>query len=526
LNSAKKILVLFLIIISITSIEIIAKTRIAILYSESTLRTFNFNPNDYLNEYTAWEIFLMQNKIDFSVIYDEDLENGIEDEADILILPKYIIQSKEVISVIQNYLQNGKSVLLANTSISSSIINSNNELRDLFGLTLTDPGFDKKLNFTQTVFGNFLNSYKKNSAFLISAEKETQFVDLKHSNCSAAGYILDTAENNNVSSMVYGKSNYGKFVFIGFGLTDLIGGSKEKLDFELFLIDALKWLDIEVDAFPIVTINKKEKSRLLFVEYNNALNENFINALKQNGFNPHIIINGTVKPDEVLLNLFPVEQVVIDIRDLENKNSLIEEIITKLKIFESQLKLPVESVLLNTELQPYHLNQLKEYGIKNFVSFQDKFTEAKIDDDKCLFLFINRSDQPSLPKQFETFYYVPLIDCEQDLETNYLTSLKNHSDDQIIFTDINSLRIKLELEKNLVLRVEQNEEIELVIRNQNLVEVNDLTLYVNMNGFQAVRGSSSLPLNHSIDPMNGMIKIYIKKVYPRSEERVFLTEGN
>lgn len=263
MNSAKKILVLFLIIISITSIEIIAKTRIAILYSESTLRTFNFNPNDYLNEYTAWEIFLMQNKIDFSVIYDEDLENGIEDEADILILPKYIIQSKEVISVIQNYLQNGKSVLLANTSISSSIINSNNELRDLFGLTLTDLGFDKKINFTQTVFENPLNSYKKNSAFLISAEKETQFVDLKHSNCSAAGYILETAENNNVSSMVYGKSNYGKFVFIGFGLTDLIGGSKEKLDFELFLIDALKWLDIEVDAFPIVTIHKKEKSRLL-----------------------------------------------------------------------------------------------------------------------------------------------------------------------------------------------------------------------------------------------------------------------
>ena len=334
MSFAKKILLLFTIILSAVSIEINAQTRIAILHSEYSLNNFNFDPNEYLNEYTAWEIFLMQNKINFKVIYDKDLESGIEDEFDILILPKYIIHSKEVISALKKFMQSRKSILLANTSVSPSMNNSINELRDLYGITLTGQVVNNKINFTQTVFENPLNSYKNNSAFLISAKKGTQLVELMQSNCSAAGYILEIGKGNKVSSMVYGKSNSGKFVFIGFGLTDLIGGSKEILEYESFLLDALKWLDFEVDAFPIVTIEKKEKPRLLFIEHNNALNENFIKVLNQNGLNPHIIISGTANPAKILLDQFLGGQVVVDIRELESKNSTIDEIINQIKIFE------------------------------------------------------------------------------------------------------------------------------------------------------------------------------------------------
>lgn len=526
MNILNKILFLLTFIFSIALSVINAQTRTAILYSESALRDFNRGSNDYLNEYTAWEIFLMQNKINFDVIYDEDLEPGLEDEFDILIIPRYYIQSSQVNTLFKTFLMNGKSLLFSNTSISPSLNYSGNGFKDLFGITLTDYGVVNKINFTQTAFETPLNLYKKNSDFLISAKQETQFIDIKLSSCSAAGNILEANQNYEISSIVYGKRNSGKFVFMGFGLTDLIGGVKEKLEFELFLIDALKWLDIEVDAYPVVTTNEKEKSRLLFVEYNNALTENFVTALKQNGFIPHIVINNKFNLDNVLFNKSLFDQIVVDIHDLENKNKSIEEIINHIRKIETSLKSPVESVLLNSELKQNLLDRLKEYGIKNFITIHNRATKAEVDKAGNLFLFINLQEQVSLIKPLEAFYCIPQIDCEKDFETEYLIYLKTHSDDQIAFTDLASLRSKLEIEKNLVLRIEHNEEIELVVRNNNPLEVKDVTIYVNMNNFIALNGRSFKPLNYSVDPINGMIKIFLKKLFPRSEERFTLLEGN
>ena len=521
----QKIFSLFFIVVFILS-QSAAQTKIAILYSENSSKAFSFDPNTYLNEYTAWEIFLIQNNIKFDVVYDEDLDSGLEDEFDILIMPKYSVNSDEDFSAIKSFLSSGKSILFANSSFSSSLNQFENNFKNLFGITLINTGLANQINFNQTVIKNPINKLKKTSTFLVSKKNETQFVDLKNSSCSAAGFILGSDESSPISSIVYGSKNSGKFIFTGFGLTDLIGGPEKVVEFESFIVDALGWLDNEVDVFPVMTINEKEKTRLLFVEYNNALNDNFIKALKKNGFYPHIIFQAEGISDKVVFDQFSDTQVILDIRELENKNYTNEEIINQLKLLESNFGFPFKSVLLNPISPTNLVNELKDYGIENFVSFSEKYTDASINDDASLFLTINRSNVITSLSHIEAFYIVPKIDCDEDIESDYLTFLKNHYDDQTIFTDIASLRNKLQLDANLKVDLLQNENKEIVIRNNNFVEVNDIVLYVNMNGFSKATKKGNVLLNHSVDPQNGMIKIFLEKLPPRSEERVILNSGN
>ncbi len=317
MNIQKKIS-FFIILILFASVELNAQTRIAVLYSEFSQKSFYSDTNNYLDEFTAWEIFLMQNKIKYKVIYDEDLDSDLADDFDILILPRYNIQSTEKYSVIKNFLLSGKSVLSVNSFNSTLSSINTNELKDLFGITLKNEIFNNNLSFTQTIFASPINSFKSPASFLVSAKGKNQYVDLKRFNYSAAGFVLGTDVNSEVSSIVYGYNNSGRFVFIGYGLTDLIGGSEEYKNFELFLLDALKWLNTEVDAFPYLTINKKEQFKLLLVQYNNALSKDFIDVLIQNDFNPHILINETSQLEKI-----PLEKISEHlIRGIKIKTSL------------------------------------------------------------------------------------------------------------------------------------------------------------------------------------------------------------
>lgn len=526
MNSTQKIFLIFLITAIFISVDAIAQTRIALLYSESSKNTFEFDPNLYLNEYTAWEIFLMQNKIQYDVIYDEDLLDELEDDYDLLILPRYNTQSGEVISNLKNFQRAGKSILAVNSYFNSLFNFSHPELEDLFGISLVKMKEDNKINFTQVVIANPLNRFKANSAYLVTSQHNPQFIEVEKSNCSSAGFILNSDVKSEISTIAFGKFNSGKYVFCGFGLTDLIGGEAERVNFSLFLIDALRWLDRDVDAFPLLTKNGIEKERILFLEYNNALKADFIDVLKQNNFNPHIIVGESHKPDKNIISRFSEDQVILDLRATINDDRSNETILSYIKNYESELEVNFKSALVNQDSDLFLINKLKENGITNFITIGGKFSEANINDDGSLSLTIQQSHHKSLSKRFEVFYFIPKIDCNEDLENNYLIDLKNYNNDDVFFESINELGNRLKLEKNLSVSIRKNENVELIIRNNNLVEVNDLLLLLNMNELNLSFINENSKLNYTIDPKNGIIKIYFDKILPRSEKQVIVNAGN
>lgn len=523
MNIQKKIS-FFIILILFVSVELKAQTRIAVLYSEFSQKTFYADTNNYLDEFTAWEIFLMQNKIKYKVIYDGDLDSDLADDFDILILPRYNIQSTEKYSVIKNFLLSGKSVLSVN-SFNSTLSSSNtNELRDLFGITLKNEIFNNKLSFTQTIFASPINSFKSQASFLVSAKGKNQYVDLKRFNYSAAGLILETDVNSEVSSIVYGYNNSGRFVFIGYGLTDLIGGSEEYKNFELFLLDALKWLNTEVDAFPYLTINKKEQFKLLLVQYNNALSKDFIDVLIQNNFNPHIVINETSQLEKIPLEKVSEDQIILDLRAFY-QGSKNQNIVEYLRSFEILNNLKIKSVFITSDFATSLINQIKEYGVNNFIFFDKKITGTELNSDESLFIFFNPAEQSLKDNSMEIIYFLPKIDCNKDIENDFLIDLKNKVNDKTVYTDISSLRNKLMLERKIKIRVQKNQNLEINVINDNLVEIKYLILFVKIDDFNVVTNSRKSVLHYTTDQRNGMKKIFINEIFPRSEEKVIFNSG-
>ncbi|HQI40114.1 MAG: hypothetical protein B6D44_08280 [Ignavibacteriales bacterium UTCHB2] len=523
MNIQKKIS-FFIILILFASVELNAQTRIAVLYSEFSQKSFYSDTNNYLDEFTAWEIFLMQNKIKYKVIYDEDLDSDLADDFDILILPRYNIQSTEKYSVIKNFLLSGKSVLSVNSFNSTLSSINTNELKDLFGITLKNEIFNNNLSFTQTIFASPINSFKSPASFLVSAKGKNQYVDLKRFNYSAAGFVLGTDVNSEVSSIVYGYNNSGRFVFIGYGLTDLIGGSEEYKNFELFLLDALKWLNTEVDAFPYLTINKKEQFKLLLVQYNNALSKDFIDVLIQNDFNPHILINETSQLEKIPLEKISEDQIILDLRAFNqgNKN---QNIIEYLRSFEMLGELKIKSVFITSNFATSLINQIKEYGVNNFIFSDKEITGTQLNNDKSLFIFFNPAEQSLKNNSIEIIYFLPKIDCNKDIENDFLIDLKNKVNDRTVFTDISSLRDKLMLERKIKIRVQKNQNVEINVINDNLVEIKDLILFVKIDDFNIVTDSRKSILSYTTDQRNGMKKIFINKIFPRSEEKVIFNSG-
>jgi hypothetical protein len=125
----------------------------------------------------------------------------------------------------------------------------------------------------------------------------------------------------------------------------------------------------------------------------------------------------------------------------------------------------------------------------------------------------------------EIIYYIPKIDCEKDIENNFLTELKNKANNQTVFTDITSLKYKFMLERKLIVSIQNSQNVEISVRNDNAVEIKDLILYVNINDFNIVTDKRKSVLNYTVDPKSGMKLIYINKILPGSEDKIIFSSG-
>ena len=94
-----------------------AQQKIAILYSDLSEKIGDINSNKVIDVITVWELFLMQENIPYSVIYDDDLESGIEGEYEILILPSVNIISNEQFEQLNNFLSSGNSIICSGSKL-------------------------------------------------------------------------------------------------------------------------------------------------------------------------------------------------------------------------------------------------------------------------------------------------------------------------------------------------------------------------------------------------------------------------
>ena len=170
-----------------------AQTKIAILYSGYTEKFTDNNSPKVIDQITIWELFLMEEKIPYVVIYDRDLESGISDDFDILILPSVNSISLEELKSMKEFLDEGKSILSVGSKLSldeNGVFNGSGNLNELFGIK-SEEYIGEQLSFFNHLNFNpiFYNNNKFDGVLQISTKNLPMICDIQTLKNPLLGYM-------------------------------------------------------------------------------------------------------------------------------------------------------------------------------------------------------------------------------------------------------------------------------------------------------------------------------------------------
>ncbi len=379
----------------------------------------------------------MQNKISYKVIYDDDLESGIEDEYDILILPSVKFVSKAEIEELQNFLASGKSIVC----VGSKLFNSENSTEDfqnleaLFGLTSIENVYAENISYLHPISSNHLNQFisANDKVLRVSTSDEPLMCDEIENKNLAYGYVV--LENNfvsNKSSIIYGTSGSGKYLWTGFELNNIVGGKNDLLQFENLILSAIKWMDNDPEVYLIFPWAEGLKPSILTLEFNNALEPQFVDVLQKNKFNPNLIVNPRQKISKEILREFSDEQIILDLSEnLTDQYSNSEVLIGVISTFERDNEIRINTIILDKSfIEKNDIKFLSNIGIENILSLSEVIGNPKQNSNDLFILPFSKTGtkyKSNGPVRF--IHYTPKINCDKNSVDEFLTIINQFDTD-------------------------------------------------------------------------------------------------
>ena len=280
---------------------------------------------------TSWELFLMQERIPYSVIYDDDLESGIDEEYDILILPSINFISFVQMEVLQKFLVSGNSIISSGSKLifQENIINEYLNLKTLLGLKNIETVSSESMSYFHSLLPNHLNHFNIDDELVLQISNKNQglICDMIENKVAPAGYYLDKSSyDSSNSSIVYGSNGKGKFLFTGFDLNDVIGGKEDLAAFKKLVLNTISWMDKEPDTYIDVFYDSISSPLIVTLQYNNALESELIDVLQKNEMRPNLIVNSDLEVSKEILTKFAFDEIIFDLSGTANytSNSVIE----------------------------------------------------------------------------------------------------------------------------------------------------------------------------------------------------------
>lgn len=526
--SAKAVL---LIVIFLSEV-IISQSNVAILYSGYTESKLD-DPKKVFDDITSWELFLMENKISYKVIYDEDIESGIEDDFDILILPSVDYISEQEFVELTNFITSGNSIINAGSKL-YTFVGYNNDLNNLERLfSLSDIRFldDKSQNYLHTLDLNTLNGFNSEDAGMIqiSGRNNLLVAPLDNNNFNSCGSIIISNDNVLYSSIIFGIEQNSKFLWTGFGINDLIGGKQDNDYFKKLILNSIKWMDNEKDAFAKLEFEGNNNPLLLFIEMNNALEPELLDAINKNGISFHLIVNPNIDLGDSLKNKVISSNIILDLSSLSIKAQDEDLIRSKISKFEDKYSLKINSVLINSELySKEYFNFFSQLEIRNiFVNSNLNGIPEIVGNDQIVIPISNKTKE-NLSTVFNSIYYIPEFNCKANAEDSLLILLNNFAKAQNIFCSIEEFRNWWLTKSNLrVYSLKKNENgIEIVVSNNSTTDLINPKLYldsINESDYKNISAlSNGALLQHSFNNKNGLIEIELGEMFAKSYKKIIV----
>ena len=505
--------------------------KIAILYSGLTEKYNNANSVSVIEVITTWELFLMQDKIPYKVIYDEDLESGIDDKFDILILPSVNVISNDEKEELRKFLAVGKSIICSGSKLlfQENNFNEYQNLKTLFGLSNVESVSSESICYLHSIVPNHLNQFslESKSILQISTKSQPLFVDVIENQISACGYLF--SENNfdsKKSSIIYGMVGNGKFLWTGFDLPDVIGGQADLKAFKSLILNSISWMDNKPDTYITNFSDSLSSPVIMTLQYNNALESELIDVLQKNNINPHLIISPNQIVSKEMLSKFSGDAIILD---LSQNNTLTSNNVKELTDnFNRDYEVSLTSILIAKQfLDSIDLNSIQSIGIDKILYNERVPGLPKfVNNDLLIIPFVKSDAIPGSGDAVNFLNYNPKINCEVNPEGELLEKINQIKSQQYNFTSLASLKKWWRVREKITSEIKNisDSEIELWVSNKSSVAVSNLNVFLNYVGIidrktLTISLNNSL-LDYSIDNNSDAIVITLENIRPISVNKI------
>lgn len=228
------------------SVFIIPQQKIALHFSDAT----NFSePTAVLEKITYWELFLLNNKIKYDVIYDKNLRAGISGNKYHTIIFPYtkVIDEKSFNSILKFKEQNGNIIAFGEFCYFNSDTSKRNYewFTSIFNSIELGKILKKEMSIHAAInFHSVLNNNINDTTYIQVSAKNSPVVIEKLSD----NLITLCAVKTDSSTLFYNKpiailndSYNSKSLWFSFDALDVISGKQDINRIESIILNALEW---------------------------------------------------------------------------------------------------------------------------------------------------------------------------------------------------------------------------------------------------------------------------------------------
>ena len=227
--------IIFLILVSAICAQDLRNVKIGIVHSAKTKQLIYPQNKDFY-PIQGWELFFLNRKISYTVINDEQLDDYEFDFLDVLILPSVEVLSDDAKESLQNFLNEGKGLLIFGKIgfyDKDGKKTFSNYLSELGGFSVNELNTKGKIGERHTI------QYSSVLGRNIAVDKDllilNQFPPLAaevigKDIIQLGKYVLDSDNENQTitSGIVLSEQNTGRIVWFGFQLSQIIGNKSQE----------------------------------------------------------------------------------------------------------------------------------------------------------------------------------------------------------------------------------------------------------------------------------------------------------
>ncbi|MCH8034925.1 MAG: hypothetical protein IH950_14355 [Bacteroidetes bacterium] len=241
--------IIFLILVSAICAQDLRNVKIGIVHSAKTKQLIYPQNKDFY-PIQGWELFFLNRKISYTVINDEQLDDYEFDFLDVLILPSVEVLSDDAKESLQNFLNEGKGLLIFGKIgfyDKDGKKTFSNYLSELGGFSVNELNTKGKIGERHTI--QYSSVLGRNIAvdkdLLILNQFQPLAVEIIGKHIIQLGKYVSDSDNEKQtenSGLILSERNKGRIVWFGFQLSQIIGNKSQENTVEKLIFNSIEWL--------------------------------------------------------------------------------------------------------------------------------------------------------------------------------------------------------------------------------------------------------------------------------------------